>query len=512
MRAKDLIKEIDPSRSPWTQSGKHPGAMNREELEKEIAVFDELRARGDHLSPRELAQEDSLHHYLDQTNEGHYKMPSVDKEKYGDRSAEGLEGPFQTVVGKVVYYDPKEGKYYDPDTDIYLSHEEWKALDGLNMDPSSGNRNKPTSEHWSQEEEEAYMDGLDLMAKYKENEKNNYHSENDLLLAKSFGTDKEVQMMELIIKKNKRQGHTSPEDSKWMYDNINKKYYPKLVQASLEDDYNEGIVGAIGQGIDNLAVGAGKLAWKGAKKAAPHIKKGAKAGAKLAYKGAKKGAKLAYKGAKKGADAISNIGSVKTTTVMNSIFDETWGMEEDEASNLYHDNVKKVGQKNYNDYKGIQLGNLEKQLNQVLKTLLSLTDIEDKDNSSDMVNDLRNMHGALSDLQDAHKSAYEKLGIGRHRKENVDEVEVDDIQQDPKDVKLKGGVSPQMLVKQFPGVADKQQLLQAIMKMKRGDKTFSRNQMIAAADAFKELLAKDPLETQRMMMLLKRIGADDDKK
>jgi hypothetical protein len=197
---------------------------------------------------------------------------------------------------------------------------------------------------------------------------------------------------------------------------------------------------------------------------------------------------------------------------MNSIFDETWGMEEDEASNLYHDNVKKVGQKNYNDYKGIQLGNLEKQLNQVLKTLLSLTDIEDKDNSSDMVNDLRNMHGALSDLQDAHKSAYEKLGIGRHRKENVDEVEVDDIQQDPKDVKLKGGVSPQMLVKQFPGVADKQQLLQAIMKMKRGDKTFSRNQMIAAADAFKELLAKDPLETQRMMMLLKRIGADDDKK
>ena len=82
MRAKDLINEIDPSRSPWTQSGKHPGAMNREELEKEIALFDELRARGDHLSPRELAQEDSLHHYLDQTNEGYYKMPSVDKEKY----------------------------------------------------------------------------------------------------------------------------------------------------------------------------------------------------------------------------------------------------------------------------------------------------------------------------------------------------------------------------------------------------------------------------------------------
>jgi len=172
--------------------------------------------------------------------EGYQILDPIDREKYQPR--DGLEGPFQTVVGKVVYYDPKEGKYYDPDTDMYLSYDEWKALDGLNMDPSSGNRTTPTSEHWSQEDEEAYMDGLDLMAKYKENEKNNYHSENDLLLAKSFGTEKEVQMMELIIKKNKRQGYTSPEDSKWMYNNINKKYYPKLVQASLEEGYNEGKV------------------------------------------------------------------------------------------------------------------------------------------------------------------------------------------------------------------------------------------------------------------------------
>ena len=47
-----------------------------------------------------------------------------------------------------------------------------------------------------------------------------------------------------------------------------------------QDEPEEGIVGAIGQGIDNLAVGAGKLAWKGAKKAAPHIKQGVKKGAK----------------------------------------------------------------------------------------------------------------------------------------------------------------------------------------------------------------------------------------
>ena len=55
-----------------------------------------------------------------------HTLPQVDTEKYQER--DGLEGPIQTKVGKVVYYDPKEGKYYDPDTDIYLSHEEWKEL------------------------------------------------------------------------------------------------------------------------------------------------------------------------------------------------------------------------------------------------------------------------------------------------------------------------------------------------------------------------------------------------
>jgi hypothetical protein len=36
----------------------------------------------------------------------------------------GLEGPFAYPSGKVLYYDPKEGKYYDPTTDFYLEHDE----------------------------------------------------------------------------------------------------------------------------------------------------------------------------------------------------------------------------------------------------------------------------------------------------------------------------------------------------------------------------------------------------
>ena len=41
--------------------------------------------------------------------------------KYGPRK--GLEGPFN-FSGRVLYYDPREGAYYDPTTDFYLDQEE----------------------------------------------------------------------------------------------------------------------------------------------------------------------------------------------------------------------------------------------------------------------------------------------------------------------------------------------------------------------------------------------------
>jgi len=59
-------------------------------------------------------------------NEGYKIMPPMDP-KYTERS--GLEGPFTTLSGKVVYYDPKEGKYYDPDTDMYMSYDEFQNYD-----------------------------------------------------------------------------------------------------------------------------------------------------------------------------------------------------------------------------------------------------------------------------------------------------------------------------------------------------------------------------------------------
>ena len=43
-----------------------------------------------------------------------------------------------TKSGKVVYYDNQMGQYYDPDTDIYLSYDEWKALDDDKDIPATG--------------------------------------------------------------------------------------------------------------------------------------------------------------------------------------------------------------------------------------------------------------------------------------------------------------------------------------------------------------------------------------
>jgi len=54
------------------------------------------------------------------------------KDKFGPRK--GLEGPFRYVNGRILYYDPKEGKYLDPLTDWYVEAVEVQDLEGLLFD------------------------------------------------------------------------------------------------------------------------------------------------------------------------------------------------------------------------------------------------------------------------------------------------------------------------------------------------------------------------------------------
>lgn len=36
----------------------------------------------------------------------------------------GLEGPFYFATGRVLYYDPRAGEYWDPTTDFYVPNDE----------------------------------------------------------------------------------------------------------------------------------------------------------------------------------------------------------------------------------------------------------------------------------------------------------------------------------------------------------------------------------------------------
>jgi len=47
------------------------------------------------------------------------------RQKYGPRV--GLEGPFN-FSGRVLYYDNKEGLYYDPRTDFYVEQSEMDMI------------------------------------------------------------------------------------------------------------------------------------------------------------------------------------------------------------------------------------------------------------------------------------------------------------------------------------------------------------------------------------------------
>lgn len=64
---------------------------------------------------------------------GYRVMETVDmmRDKYGPRK--GLEGPFN-FSGRVLYYDTKEGKYWDPRTDFYVFKEEMDMINNQFME------------------------------------------------------------------------------------------------------------------------------------------------------------------------------------------------------------------------------------------------------------------------------------------------------------------------------------------------------------------------------------------
>lgn len=60
-----------------------------------------------------------------------FKVLGQREEKWQPRK--GLEGPFW-FVDRVLYYDPKEGSYWDPTTDFYVEQSEMDALNQRMVD------------------------------------------------------------------------------------------------------------------------------------------------------------------------------------------------------------------------------------------------------------------------------------------------------------------------------------------------------------------------------------------
>jgi len=78
--------------------------------------------------------EQAVEHMNEMSAKAHYKSVlkggkgkgyvvgvAIDRNRYPNREKEGLEGPYKSrKSGKIFYYDKKEGKYYDPDSDMFL--------------------------------------------------------------------------------------------------------------------------------------------------------------------------------------------------------------------------------------------------------------------------------------------------------------------------------------------------------------------------------------------------------
>jgi hypothetical protein len=45
-------------------------------------------------------------------------------------AVKGLEGPFHYANGMTLYYDPKEGKYWNPKTDMFLEYDDYIFVRG----------------------------------------------------------------------------------------------------------------------------------------------------------------------------------------------------------------------------------------------------------------------------------------------------------------------------------------------------------------------------------------------
>lgn len=118
------------------------------------------------------------------------------------------------------------------------------------------------------------------------------------------------------------------------------------------------------------------------------------------------------------------------------------------------------------------------------------------------------VEGKMSDI-DLDMKELSDAEFKRKYKKTKDEMQKDLSEDDNNEpAKLKGGVSAKQIQSFFPNVEDQTNFLQAIMKAKAGTPITALPQVRAFAQAFKQMLEMDPTQTQKLMMMLRRIQAE----
>lgn len=152
LRPKLRPKNLAPISSPRPQV-RPANLQMRNDINKAVQ-----QAVGEGDSPHKKGTAKYKAHMAAMHAEGYKELPPINRDRYQER--DGLEGPFSTLSGKVVYYDPKEGSYYDPDTDMYMSYGEFKALDN-DYSNMKDERDIDVKEEMSNDEVDAFHRALD---------------------------------------------------------------------------------------------------------------------------------------------------------------------------------------------------------------------------------------------------------------------------------------------------------------------------------------------------------------
>ena len=82
-------------------------------------VFRSIHA--EYLRPANLPKQASKREFVGTVN-NRGGLPAINSDEYPP--IRGMEGPFRYPSGRILYYDPREGAYYDSKTDMYLDRNE----------------------------------------------------------------------------------------------------------------------------------------------------------------------------------------------------------------------------------------------------------------------------------------------------------------------------------------------------------------------------------------------------